>query len=87
MEAEFSGDWGLPGLPLSRWPTLLGALAIAACSRPAASGVACYPYADPGLGEAPAPGEETTAAGGGGLPFSRQYQVPASGALLIGFLY
>lgn len=71
------GDWGLPGLPLSRppcwapWPS-------PPAPGPRRPGVAGYPPAPtPTLGEALAPGEETTAAGGGGSSFSRQYQVPA----------
>lgn len=79
MEAEFSGGLGSPRPPTVP-STLLGALAIAACSRPAASGggrLPPPPAATPTLGEALAPGEETTAAGGGGTSFSRQYQVPA----------
>ena len=69
--------WGLPCLPPSHppcwapWPS-------PPSPGPRRPGLArCPPVPTPTLGEALSPGEETTAVGGGGTSFSRQYQVPA----------
>lgn len=87
MEAEFSGGLGSPRPPTVP-STLLGALAIAACSRPAASGGGRLPPgADPDSRRGPRPWRGDHSGRGWGLVVQQTISSARSGALLIGFLY